>query len=70
MSCFSCSSRPTYLQAHRKHTPVHDVMPVARASRVEACLQAACRADERGTGRHMQLLQAFMTFKRSSEGQW
>ena len=27
--------------------------------------EAACRADERGLGRHMQLLQAFMTFKRS-----
>jgi len=28
-------------------------------------LQAACRADERGMGRHMQLLRALMTFKRS-----
>ena len=28
---------------------------VACVSRPEACLQAACRADERGMGRHMQL---------------
>ena len=35
---------------------------VARASRLGACLQAACRADESGMRRHMPHLQASMAF--------
>ena len=41
---------------------------VARASRLGACLQAACRADESGVRRPMPHLQASMAFMSKGQG--